>query len=756
MVNRATLKTIFFFLFGHVRNVIYMFYGLFLKYIYGWLDELYTHRSKKGEEVDRPSVIDILNGKNYPPRRYRLIEEEVAGYNKLSENEKQFLLSAVRDTLTRYRDSRSSRWVLLYSFNVLRMMRKVESGHDSSSYINSTRLAAYRGRINKTVLCRNESCDTIAAEIDNDLHSCKTSLSSCSYKTASSTDLSNHFHIESDAHVDLTGDSQLQNINLQKRSTATVERIDLETDSNKEIDGIESARDATILIDAIADTDRDIALTTKRKIIGKNTEDLNRLKVLRWQLDTRLDELPLLDATVSKIRNYTRNGGAIKWLNRMVVSLSSAAAKIETEIKIVEALLEILSAPHIAERCFSTGDDTILKELDDKNTAAVLPSTNATGKEMIYSVNRYSGSLRKKVSRYIYSLLDRDRETKKNFYDTLYAVLVLPVLQTINVINTDTVNPALHVKSTVYARDSFMDKDRRTICIREGENNKIVDRVVQPCRFDEYDEDTRKMLDAVKNRLSRRLASYVYEAKHIDYLSMFVQYTADIAKDLGIANDDDDSKRTLMPEEFENDNRLSDIIMPPSGYQLLRCGLMASCNKHLAAERTDDIIRALFWSSHPEERIFDQLLEEFSRYHTVLNSMNIFLPNDVQKRVEKHIKENWEGKLSHSIRDKSITMFERVHAYEKFIIEHEENIAFDPIQSAFDNVPYYTFGALLGYLRRYEFTKKYDQLYYSPVVRSFSSDRAALENSKAASSSSIDSRRQSSSKSKLDKILMHR
>lgn len=88
----------------------------------------------------------MLNGKEYPPRRYRLIEEEVARYSKLLEDEKQFLLSVVRDTLTRYKDSRSNRWVLLYSFNALRR-RRGEGDRHNPQYTYNDRATVYRDRL---------------------------------------------------------------------------------------------------------------------------------------------------------------------------------------------------------------------------------------------------------------------------------------------------------------------------------------------------------------------------------------------------------------------------------------------------------------------------------------------------------------------------------------------------------------------------------------------------------------------------------
>lgn len=353
----------------------------------------------------------------------------------------------------------------------------------------------------ETALGRSESYDTIVAEIENDLHSCQTSLSDYSYKTALNGDLSNHFYTESGVSVNLTSgalNTRSRDIDLQRRAVEeAVEITDAKTDSDEETDDDDAAEDMAVVMLAPTGIGRDIASTTKEKGTSKNTEDLKRLNVLRWQLDVCLDKLPLLDTTANKIRNYVRRGCATNWLNRVAASLSSEDTKTKTEVEVMEVLLEVLSASHIAERCFSIRDDAILNELDDKNAAALIPSIDATGKEMIYSEDSYSDSLHRRISRYIYPLLYKDKKTKISYYKMLSNALVPPVLETINVINADTANPISNVSSFVYERDSYTDKAERRICIRD-ESDKVVDWVVQPHRFDEYDEAAREKLVAVK------------------------------------------------------------------------------------------------------------------------------------------------------------------------------------------------------------------------------------------------------------------
>lgn len=48
-MDGVSVKEIFFFLFARARNAVYMLYGLLLKYIYGWLDELYIRIKKRKE-----------------------------------------------------------------------------------------------------------------------------------------------------------------------------------------------------------------------------------------------------------------------------------------------------------------------------------------------------------------------------------------------------------------------------------------------------------------------------------------------------------------------------------------------------------------------------------------------------------------------------------------------------------------------------------------------------------------------------------
>lgn len=167
--------------------------------------------------------------------------------------------------------------------------------------------------------------------------------------------------------------------------------------------------------------------------------------------------------------------------------------------------------------------------------------------------------------------------------------------------------------------------------------------------------------------MSTRLACYVYEAKGINHISIFEQYVADIAKDFGIAGDD--GGRTVTSGEIEDSNRLFDIAIDPLACQFMRNKLILAHFEHIAAQNERFLAKILCRSLRPKERIFDQFLEEYISYYSILKSTNVFLPNSVQKKLERYIEENWTNKLSQIIRDKSIAMVERMDAYEKFFLD---------------------------------------------------------------------------------------